>query len=235
MKNFILILLLISCGSLFSQKYGIVNYKISSINFKPEYNPNDPEASKESSDIIKIAEDQNFKLTFNTNQSKFEISDSEKLEVSRKEEFYTRLARISYTSDDFYINKKTFQCIQDNNDGTLLERKNYVLDWKITTESKLIDGYLCYKAVYEQIAYNAKNDSIVQQTVAWFSPSLPYSYGPKKYYGLPGLILELNEARATFLATKITLQEGEIPIELPKGKLINYDVYSKIILSRKYR
>lgn len=55
--------------------------------------------------------------------------------------------------------------------------------WTVSNESKKIAGYTAYKAVYEHDKYTL---------TAWYAPSLPYSYGPTKYFGLPGLILEIN-------------------------------------------
>ncbi|MFT5214814.1 MAG: GLPGLI family protein [Patiriisocius sp.] len=55
-------------------------------------------------------------------------------------------------------------------------------DWIITQETKIIKGYICYKA-------NLKND---KGTVAYFTKEIPFSFGPNGYCGLPGLILELN-------------------------------------------
>lgn len=68
--------------------------------------------------------------------------------------------------------------------------------------------------------------------VAWFAPSLPYSYGPKYFTGLPGLILELTDRKVTFLASSIIiLKDEELPIDFPKGKTISQEDYTKKVMS----
>ncbi|MDO5607931.1 MAG: GLPGLI family protein [Capnocytophaga sp.] len=62
--------------------------------------------------------------------------------------------------------------------------------WKVTNESKTVMGYTVYKAVRQ----HEKNT-----VTAWYAPSLPYSYGPSKYFGLPGMILEVHFATKTGL------------------------------------
>ena len=59
------------------------------------------------------------------------------------------------------------------------------IDWKITNEKKELMGYEVRKAT-------AVYDSITTVEV-WYSPKLAYKIGPSQYWGLPGLILEVNE------------------------------------------
>ena len=37
------------------------------------------------------------------------------------------------------------------------------------------------------------------EVVAWYTPQIPVNQGPGEYWGLPGLILEINEGRTTIL------------------------------------
>ena len=68
----------------------------------------------------------------------------------------------------------------------------------------------------------------VHEIVAWFAPSLPYGYGPKSFYGLPGLILELTRIRTTFLATKIVIEDKkELKIKFPVGKTTTKEAFDK--------
>jgi GLPGLI family protein len=56
--------------------------------------------------------------------------------------------------------------------------------WKIDeSKTKKIAGYQCYKAT---AVFRGSN------VIAYFTKELPYSAGPFKFYGLPGLILELK-------------------------------------------
>lgn len=52
-----------------------------------------------------------------------------------------------------------------------------------------------------------------KSVVAWFTKELPYYLGPKFFYGLPGLILEINEGNTIVLkATEIKTYNKKIKI-----------------------
>ncbi len=71
--------------------------------------------------------------------------------------------------------------------------------WKITEDTKMIQGLPCMKATFEDTTGRKK------QIEAWFTPAIPYSIGPESYGGLPGMILEVsvNDGETIFAATKI--------------------------------
>lgn len=97
--------------------------------------------------------------------------------------------------------------------------------WELTQETKVIGGYLCYKAV------NISSKNRKKKPVAWYAPTIPVSFGPKHYYGLPGIILELEESAVTFTAIKIQLNpKKKIKIKKPsKGKKVSRAEYKKIL------
>jgi len=126
-----------------------------------------------------------------------------------------------------------------------------VWNWKLENETKKIGNYTCYKATalipvseeakkeYEE---NKKNtgDGKTQFITAlepkdhnitvWYTPEIPVSQGPDRYWGLPGLILEANDGQTIFLCSKITLNPKEkTEIKRPiKGKKVNQKEYDKI-------
>tara|TARA_R110002012_G_scaffold322100_1_gene555525 strand:- start:5643 stop:6578 length:936 start_codon:yes stop_codon:yes gene_type:complete len=66
---------------------------------------------------------------------------------------------------------------------------------------------------------------------AWYTPQIPVNNGPGEYWGLPGLILEINADRTTMLCSKIVLNPTEkTEIKKPsKGKEVTRDEYNAIM------
>lgn len=87
------------------------------------------------------------------------------------------------------------------------------VEWQITGEQKEINGYICFRALGEDINYSSRGDSIFRTAVeAWYCPDLPYPYGPEKYGGLPGMILKLDNGLLVYESVSIVLdRQPEIP------------------------
>ncbi|MFD2725223.1 GLPGLI family protein [Hyunsoonleella rubra] len=69
---------------------------------------------------------------------------------------------------------------------------------------------------------------------AWYTPQIPISQGPSEFWGLPGLILELNIGTTTILCSKIVINPQEkIKIEAPKkGQEATKKEYKDIIFQK---
>lgn len=76
-----------------------------------------------------------------------------------------------------------------------------LFDWKLCKGEKTICGYPCKKAT---ATFRGRT------WTAWYAPSLPYSDGPWKLGGLPGVILEAAEAegKITFRCKKVERDTG---------------------------
>ena len=63
----------------------------------------------------------------------------------------------------------------------------------------------------------------------WYTPEIPVQFGPTKYIGLPGLVLEVIAGKVRFTATKIQLNiQQPVNIERPnKGTKITEEEYTK--------
>ena len=90
-----------------------------------------------------------------------------------------------------------------------IEEKIPAIDWNITQETKEIMGLVCQKAT---------GDCKGRSYEAWFCSQLPYSNGPWKLGGLPGLILEAADTKkeVVFTFTAFENSTGDaIPIAIP--------------------
>lgn len=69
------------------------------------------------------------------------------------------------------------------------------IKWKITEETKVINGYKTQKATAESYNTDGRGDWDYGDAIAWFTQDIPLPIGPERYYGLPGLIVKLEFAK----------------------------------------
>ena len=118
-------------------------------------------------------------------------------------------------------------------------------DWELTGETKNIGNYTCYKAVFEKeeesieikmIDGEVKEEKGMKKRtiVAWYTPDVPISNGPKNFGGLPGLILEVNDGNETIMCSEIVLNPKEVKeIKEPiKGKIVTRKKFAEISLEK---
>jgi len=69
---------------------------------------------------------------------------------------------------------------------------------------------------------------------AWYTPEIPVNQGPEGYWGLPGLILEVNDGKTTILCSKIVLNpKDKVEIKAPtNGKIVTQKEYDETILKK---
>lgn len=114
-------------------------------------------------------------------------------------------------------------------------------EWEMSTDTKNIGQYTCYKATYSKEVENKNisfingetKEEVIKETVvttAWYTLEVPVSNGPKNYQGLPGLILEINDGKNLIVCTEIIINPSKvIKIEEPKkGKVVSQKKYDEI-------
>jgi GLPGLI family protein len=158
-------------------------------------------------------------------------------------------------SGKYYKNTQTKTSAKENE----FSGKNFLIkdalktyEWKMEQETKMIGNYLCFKATtIIEMPANANSFSFGRQNnnnsetkkeeeerielvpvTAWYSMDIPVNHGPGDYWGLPGLILEINAGNTQIMATKIVMNPKEKSdiSEPKKGKVMTqkeYDVMLK--------
>jgi GLPGLI family protein len=123
----------------------------------------------------------------------------------------------------------------------LVKDKLLEINWELSSETKNIGTYTCYKATYskevDKVEISIKDGETIKDksketmvTTAWYTPQVPVSNGPGNYQGLPGLILEVNDGKKTIVCAEIILNSSQkSKIEEPKkGKVVSQKKYTKI-------
>lgn len=144
----------------------------------------------------------------------------------------TNFSRAFSGANGYYYSAKNDSLVlnlfKDLSMGKVIVSKNNNFEWKVTSESKKIADFNCYKAT-TSYSFNNGVGNFKVEIIAWFCPQLPYSYGPKGYGGLPGVILELQERNVVFGATKIIFNKKDFKITKPEGKVITEKEYNEIV------
>lgn len=89
------------------------------------------------------------------------------------------------------------------------------LDWTLTDSVKTICGYTCHQA---------KAGLYGRTWTVWYCPELPLSYGPYVLGGLPGLILEAEDADGLFHFTAVGIEQAPENTEVELGPSIHKPV-----------
>ena len=169
------------------------------------------------------------------------------LEIGQKTSlFYSELRRVGdsiiaedekagYTSSFINLaNAKKYNLDQ----WDIVVAKNFPIE-EVTVEEKLIDVYRCSEKLIAQ-SWEITNDTAqiaglkcIKATTnyrgriyeAWFTKQIPTAHGPWKFYGLPGLIVKVNDKKMQFNLelTALVKPPGNTPIIFPVRK------YTKIL------
>ncbi|MEM0542839.1 GLPGLI family protein [Flavobacterium sp. j3] len=69
---------------------------------------------------------------------------------------------------------------------------------------------------------------------AWYTPEIPINQGPEGYWGLPGLILEVNDGKTVILCSKVVLNsKDKVEIKAPNnGKEISQKDYDETVTKK---
>jgi GLPGLI family protein len=208
----------------------------------------DKEAFEEA---MKKAFQKNYLLTFNKNEALFEeVVALEKpnptqggMSISFSmsgdgDKYMNTKDKISYTEEDIF------------GDEFVIKDSLPKIAWQITNETKIIGGYNCVKATYlepvsknDLEAYNRQQEKLKngkttlfemkkpepKTITAWYTSEIPVSFGPNGVWGLPGLILQLENENYIYFCTKVSIKNNEtVKVKIPNsGKVISKKEYEK--------
>ncbi len=123
--------------------------------------------------------------------------------------------------------------------------------WKITGETKKIGNYTVIKAEGIEKTRKLKKtkkgekpdpgkmefEEVEKKFTAWFTPELPIKNGPGKYWGLPGLIMEVDKDGEVYLLKELIINPKNFnEIKKPeKGKVITKKEYDELVKKERER
>ena len=161
--------------------------------------------------------DEDFALAFNTTQSYFgsaifynydagQVSQLQGIDIVNPERYISTNGKYDVFAG-FLETKIRYQ-----------ETPNF--NWQISKETKTINGKTCHKATTKKYGRN---------WTAYFSQDYPFSYGPVKFGGLPGLIFEIYDDKNDYhyILTAIKKQNINMKNEATTYKLFSKENYLK--------
>ena len=210
-----------------------VTYKIDKIRNNTPATARNEQLKEHFEEVYKTLNEIEFKLFFTKDKSIFSVvkklystskdaSESALMIVGGSTVYYKDIAKKEKIAQTDFANK-LFN----------IERPYDEYNWTISSDTKIISGYKCYKATCEVRDYDRRRDKeTVSYPEVWFAPELPYQYGPRGLDGLPGLVLEGRFSTGIyFYASKIELaiKDNSVQIERPtKGKFVTPEEYQTI-------
>ncbi len=256
-KILLSLFLLFSISSFCQKAYqGIITYesKTNSDDFRREVlgDPKmDPVMRKFIEDKMLTMFNKNFILQFDNYNSVY--NEDRKLDLNSNEADRTWSPdgiEVAHYKD---LKNKTYTIQQDVMGKDFFVKDSLVkLDWKLESETKQIGAYLCYKAtvlvpISEKERKNYEEQKAEQEkaatqlleikepqpklVTAWYTTEIPVNQGPEKFWGLPGLILELSDDKTVILCSNVVLNSKESTVtKLPKkAKIISKTQFAKLV------
>jgi GLPGLI family protein len=137
------------------------------------------------------------------------------------------------------------------------------LKWKMESETRIIGGYNCFKATANKAVsksdfrnFRPKKEDENKEKIedkdkktnfmdgvempkeiiitAWYTPEIAVNQGPEGYWGLPGLILEVNDGKTVILCSKVVLntKDKALIVAPTKGKEITQAAYDQVVMEK---
>ncbi|WP_332454123.1 GLPGLI family protein [Chryseobacterium aquaticum] len=129
------------------------------------------------------------------------------INISRRE----KPGQVSYKVTKQYPEFKTYLFTGISSDSYKIE-EDQKPEWKILPDKQKIGEYNAQKAI---------TNFGGREWTAWFSTDLPFQDGPYKFYGLPGLIVKIEDKTGshsmTLVGNKTIVIPSEKETELPQG------------------
>ncbi len=205
------------------------------------------EQKKMINESLKKQFERTYILTFGKESSTYALEETLDNPTSSSGGFQMIMIGGPGSSGKLYMNTKT-ESYSDEQDlfgkKFLIKDKLESLHWKLEDESKIIGKYLCFKATAIREVDNpvvrfgndknkTSSDSIpptIERTItAWYTVDIPVNHGPDRFWGLPGLILELNDGdNMQYICNKIVMHTKNDISEPTKGKIVSQEEFDEI-------
>lgn len=178
-------------------------------------------------------EGKNFKLelVFSKEESVYQLN--EPMQKDANSQYVFNMAKTIYkTGNKFYCSindKKIIKEVDFLEKKYLIENKYDQSSWKLLNKQEKIGKYTCFVAEREH-EYQSRKGKIIIKQIVWYTPEIPFPFGPGEFVGFPGVVLKVKSGTIVYNAKTIQLNiKEEIDLETPKeGQKISQKEFNKI-------
>lgn len=198
-------------------KYSQTNYELSNYNIIYDYkivrNVKKPEKTKTGLALLQIGKRYNKFVDYNQIGTDSILESFSHLPTIKTNEFNQIMSQSFKSAFKYQLILK-----KENDELTFVDRispNDFLyketlpkLDWKLLNDTKQILNYTAKKAI---VKYGGRN------WTAWYTEDIPLQYGPYKFGGLPGLILEIYDDKEHYHFTANSINQNPKQIYLSQG------------------
>lgn len=182
------------------------------------------------SGILDVAKELKFLLEFDSYQSYFQLAPA--LNNPKGSLDYMMAKSIFNGEKIYYFN---------SNQNVLEEQTSFLgetfriwskidkANWVLSSEKKIIQNFVCHKAIGTRRTKDKNLNPVENQIIAWYCPEISKPFGPFEAVGLPGLVLELELKAHSVMVEKIEFLQDLKINKLTKGKKLNREDFNYLI------
>lgn len=165
-------------------------------------------------------------LLYNNGESVYQSKAKNADDNMMKEQSSSGITIIMVENDNsLYKNQKANRLISQEyimDKAFLISEELEKPDWALQNEKKEIAGYTCSKATNKE-----------ETVTAWYCAAIPINDGPYIYWGLPGLIMQVETETLLITATEVSQTADLSQIKEPtSGKKTSREEFEKIRLKK---
>lgn len=125
-----------------------------------------------------------------------------------------------YIAKDLSVIDKPVKIYDKIGSGNYMYEDATKIEWQLFNNKKNIAGFSCQMA---------KTKVFGRTFIAWFASEVPINDGPYKFWGLPGLIIELYDEKKYFVFSLIRYQKQDFDVltNIPELRLRKLIITSK--------
>lgn len=182
------------------------------------------EMNEKARQVINLINNHKQSFVLKANSDGYVFIDDEKT-LTDFEQKIRVLQKATVLINDFYYDRSSQKLYKLKEDLKIEVTKKQ--NWQLTQETKIINGYTCYKATCEWEYETRSGNNGIRSAIAWYTPQIPFSYGPNGFQDLPGLILEIEQNGNKLVVKKIELFKENLNISFPKTRTIDEQKYNE--------